>query len=1068
MRYGSAKSVLEHNYYLCSKFFCVRDEMLVRDVELNGPNLRPKHYVKQDDGTMRTTKLDPTVPSCPMCEGTVIKNRRFPGVNETVIERNHKNGRHLYIRFLRKTNHPDSLYLPCCFLEDQPLRIGDPQFPEPSQESRAAKAAREPAAIGEEGEEEPLVFTGETYQRIKVSYEETLFTARTASIVGSEKMPLNPAIKKIKKVRRDKETGAFLKLGQLSENLPPQIGLLPNKLNEYFSQNTIDLASRTFNPQKLKPNSKGFIRIGVENRSQYRADSFLAAIAPFFRYDTVEDLKDVLYDIIQPRLFMGLNFGNLLLEMYDPMWVPKVLLQTGKSPTHMELKRWAFDELKISKLTQSNEELVLRAYLAYDKFSWWLYNTKTVKEYRQFAHFLSLPGIMPIGVRKYASSDVTLREIRRPGILFIVIEILESGEIKVRCPPYPVGEETFKRCDIGFLLHHYSGVWEPIFYYNNDVLLEDGLNQAYLTFSIGERGNWPSIVEQRLKEFRTQCSVGSGGMGIYTSSRGLRSNKVAPLIRVKNVLSKYEDIELQGLLRDSYNHVAALVYKLDKGGFVAVPVIEDGISYSFHEDVHERVGEASRPSGLTYVLDVKIVFDWDDYKPAPLQQVVDFYRKYVEPHFPELYKVESAVKNESTDRIEAVQLKNGIYIPVAPPEGAVSLPVEKIQEMEWKINKQIVVSSTISLEELHKTSELNTKEFNETFEHLRITFSIWLNSKEDGGNFRTKLEGIISNTDLPLFERRKRMELMIWPVVEKWFSEKDEDAVRQPSLLRVDCRLRSKEECDNACSWSENNGGKCLIHVSKLKKKKTGGDEDAPVASAGYILMLRLIEELLRFGNRRREIFEQRVSQLAVLDDAVRQGDQYILPEKTTAWTDLLRTEWQATSGEKPIFLEEIRKEPTEQKPLAPTTPDTALPVFMESELGASDPLTARLRLYPSPTESFDPFMTLFGTTAKEVGLNPDDKALSDAVITKLVRKSKIPVIQYDLRSDPPQIVGKQMMRDLELGYALFVIRPDKRPSLIVTDTESPEVLKRSELPEKFKTFLKTLKKPFGGSMPNE
>ena len=1066
MRYGSAKSLLEHNYYLCSKYFCVRDEMLVREVELNGPNLRPNHYVKQEDGTLRTTKLDPTVPSCPMCEGRIVQNRRFPGVNETVIERNHKNGRHLYIRFLRKTNHPDGLYLPCCFLEDQPLRIGDPQFPPRSPESRAAQAAREPA-IGEDGEEEPLVAIGETYQKVKVSYEETLLTARTASIVGVEKMPLNPAIKKIKKVRPDKATGAFLESKQVTEILQPQIGLLPNKLNEYFSQNTIDLASRTFNPQKLKPNSKGFLRIGVENRSQYRADSFLAAIAPFFRYDTVEDLKGMLYDIIQPRLFMGLNFGNLLLEMYDPTWVPKVLLSTGKQPTRAELRQWAYSELKISKLTTSNEELVLRAYLSYDKFVWWLYNPKTIKEYRQFAHFLSLPGILPIGVRKYASSDVTLNEMRRPGIIFIVLDILESGEMKVRCPSYPVGDETFKRCDVGFLLHHYSGIWEPIFYYNNDVLLEDGFNQAFLTFSLGQKVSWPDIVEERLKEFRTQCSVGSGSMGVYTSSRGLRSNKVVPLIRVKNILSKYEEIELQGLLRDSYNHVAALVYKTDKGGFVAVPVIEDGISHSFHDDNRERLGERETGSGLSYILDVKIVFDWDDFKAAPLAQVIEFYKKYVEPSFSELYKVERAIKNESAGgRIEAVQLKNGLYIPVSPPDLPPTIPVDEIQEMEWKINKQIVVGSTISLEELHNTAELRTKEFNETFEHLRITFSNWLNSKEDGGNFRRKLEGTISNTDLPLYERRKRMEIMIAPIVEKWFSEKSEDAPRQPSLLRVDCRLRSKEECNNACSWSDENGGKCLIHVRKMKKKR---DEEAePAASAGHILMLRLVEELLRFGNRRREIFEQRVSQLAVLDEPIRQGDQYIIPEKTAAWTDLLRSEWQATSGEKPLFLEEMRQEPKEQKPLAAATPITALPVFIESEMGADDPLTGRLRLYPSPTGTFEPFMSLFNTTAAEAGLGADDKSLSEAVITKLVRKGKIPVVQYDLRTDPPSSVGKQLIRDLELKYAVFVIAEGKPPSLIVTDTEHPEFLKRSELPAKFVDYLKKIKKTFGGSVPIE
>jgi hypothetical protein len=133
--------------------------------------------------------------------------------------------------------------------------------------------------------------------------------------------------------------------------------------------------------------------------------------------------------------------------------------------------------------------------------------------------------------------------------------------------------------------------------------------------------------------------------------------------------------------------------------------------------------------------------------------------------------------------------------------------------------------------------------------------------------------------------------------------------------------------------------------------------------------------------------------------------------------------------------------------------------------MGADDPLTARLRLYPSPTGTFEPFMTLFNTTAEDMGLSSEDTALTEAVITKLVRKGRIPVVQYDLRPDPPQIIGKQLPRDFESGYAVFVISPNKNPSILVTDTEAPEFLKRSELPAKFTAFLKTkVKKTFGST----
>jgi hypothetical protein len=1055
MRYGSSPS--NQNYYLCSRYFCVRDEMLVREVEFRQTNLRKNHYVRRVDGNLRKTKEPNT---CPMCEGKLVQNKKNPGVNETVMERVVKAGtaesRQIYIGFLKKTEHPDGLYLPCCTQVDQPRRIGDPQFPEPSQDIFAAREAVR--AIGPvEDTGAPSVQAEEIVQKITISYEETILQARTAYISGMEKIPLDPALRRFKKVRKDK-TGAFIEegdLGRLVENSPPQIGLLPPELNEYFSQNPIELVTRTGN-QKLVPNSKGFLRIGVENRN--RADSFLAAVAPFFRFNSVADLKDALNDIIQPRLFLGLNFGNLMLEMYDPTWIPRILKHTGEPPTDNELKEWAKSDLKVRR-SHENEDYILRAYLSYDKFIWWLLSDKTDKHYRHFAHFFSLPGIMNVGVRKYALTGATFREFRRPGMLFIVLEILKTGELKVRCAPYPIGNENFLRTDIGFLLKDPNGNWEPIFYYNNNALSEDETNQAQFSFSISQKGSWPKEVTERLEEYRTMCSTRSGGLGIYTSSLGLNSRKVVPLLRVKNVLDKYEDITLIGLLRDSYNHVAALVYQNEMGEKVAVPVIEDGISYSYHQDVPERMSDEERPQ-LTLVLDVKIILDWDDYIAAPLNQVVRFYKKYVEPHFPELYTVQRSVKSKGTGEIVAVQLSNGLYIPAKPLEKGQNVPEfpdkdspKEIHEMEWAINKQIIVESTTPLEDILKSDEISTKNFTESFEHLRITFSNWLNSAEGGGNFRRELHGIIVNRNLPLFEKRKRIAIKITPLIEKWITDIDEEAPRQASLLRVDCYGRKKEECNNTCKWvedTESTEHSCRIHV-----RKSEGDERM---SAANIMMYRLIDELIRFGNRRREIFEKRVSQLAIIDDPIRIGDQYIIPEKSVIWTEMLRMEWTKKTEETPVYLEEMRREITEadKNPPAPVTEITALPKNIEDWLGKTDPATARLRMYPSPTGTLKPLLTLFKVTPNLLGLAEDAKELTKDALKNLVKRARLPVLQYDIRKEiNPQTnpIGVQIARDQEIGYAIFVVG-ETGPSILVTDVEAPALLNRAELPEKFKEYL--------------
>ena len=89
-----------------------------------------------------------------------------------------------------------------------------------------------------------------------------------------------------------------------------------------------------------------------------------------------------------------------------------------------------------------------------------------------------------------------------------------------------------------------------------------------------------------------------------------------------------------------------------------------------------------------------------------------------------------------------------------------------------------------------------------------------------------------------------------------------------------------------------------------------------------------------------------------------------------------------------------------------------------------------------------------------DLGMTDATAELSEDVITKLVRKGRVPVVQYDLRADPPIIKGRQLARDQLSGYAIFVIQTEKRPSLIVTDPEHPKILDRPQLPKDFIDFL--------------
>ncbi len=179
--------------------------------------------------------------------------------------------------------------------------------------------------------------------------------------------------------------------------------------------------------------------------------------------------------------------------------------------------------------------------------------------------------------------------------------------------------------------------------------------------------------------------------------------------------------------------------------------------------------------------------------------------------------------------------------------------------------------------------------------------------------------------------------------------------------------------------------------------------------------------------------------------------------------------EWTKKTEETPLYLEEMRREPTEgdKMPFGPVTEITALPKTIETWLGEADPATARLRMYPSPTGTLKPLLTLFKTTPESLGLAADATEFTEDAIVKLVKKARLPVVQYDIRAQfnpPMNPMGLQITRDQEIGYAIFVVG-EKGPSILVTDVEAPALLNRGDLPEEFKNYLnKILDKGANGS----
>jgi hypothetical protein len=376
--------------------------------------------------------------------------------------------------------------------------------------------------------------------------------------------------------------------------------------------------------------------------------------------------------------------------------------------------------------------------------------------------------------------------------------------------------------------------------------------------------------------------------------------------------------------------------------------------------------------------------------------------------------------------------------------------------MEWSLNREFTYASTKEEREPEeKLLKANEQEMNEVFEHLRLTFSNWFSSEEAGPEFRKQIERIlfdkrrdVLNPPLPIYEKRKRLEILLAPVVLGWMDESaDENKNELTSLLRVDCRLRAEASCTGFCKWRQDEGkGKCLLHSPK--KAFLGSRE----VNGPRLLFMRLLEELLRFPERRRQLLQKDVSTLIQTKDAIKVGDQWILPEGSVAWFDLLRLDWISTGKEKKKFYEELSSQPSGRPSYQEEVgPSELLPPKLLELLGPEDEKVRGIHLYRASQPSeipLLPYLTVLGTSPDSLGMPDDASELSVDAAKKLVRSINHPVIQINLRKEPPEVIAYSNLIEKKGGIPYILVITEEGPALLSSSIENPQAIRPDAMPE--------------------
>ena len=959
VRYGSkAKRI---HYFFCPRMFCIKDRLMVR---------------YKDFRSTVDRKGAPKPPNtCPFCKGTLVNEKLGKEVerdpNSTVLQRKTRPGsdseRQIYVGFLGNKKNPAGLSLPCCFAD--PNVHFDPNDPEFVRLGlRAGKAAAPTVApviaptvapvvaaapngtMASPVEAQPLadaltqlreaptgVKSKDVY-KYEPTYQRVINGVSVKSIVDANRIPLEIIIPKAS-APDDPKAG-------------PQIGLLPETLDKFFLQDSTSdkFAERMEIVRKLKPTAKGFLRLAVDNTEANRNNMVLSAVAPFLGYKSSPESVLQEFERISARQFLQLNSGNLVHEFFNKC----------EKKNQNDMRSWVSKYVSIDELNSSNIPAIERLMNSYECFQDYLDDPNQRKDLRVLYQALSEP-----------------RVIMKRGVLFIVLEVsVEDTNIKkddksefkrevkferVRCPQYPLSDGQ-QKADIGFIIH-YSTVtrdrynpqnktykslaWEPLFYVDGTGL-PDGRHRPTLLFQRSEEASWPPIVQKRVSEFLYNC----GGMnrGPFTSQFGINPSA---LIAAEELIKAIE-LQPNGIIRDSYNHFVGVAYRPDaKSEIVAVPIADDG---SIH---FER----------------RLFLDWDDFNPAAADTIVKFYSKNIQTIFPQYrgYMPKSLQRSRDTGKIVGVTLQNGISIPAIEPRDPASLSemrIVDVDDLEWDINRTIAydaASRKRAFELAEEDDEDDKKyvqlkvssiqdEIEDVYQHLRVSFSNWL-AIGAGRDIRKALEDVLKRSELPLYEKRKRLDILLEDKVTRWLEPMDKESDPDIGFLRVDCLVQDESGCSGRCKWlsgatqsgATEGTGVCKIHTP-AKVSPNG-----VVLQVPRMLYLRLVDELIRYAAKREEIFSRQVPRLTIRQEAQRKGDQYIVPEGSpdwNTWWEFLRREWMVSEKESTKFFDE-QYEPAIIESVSERKDIRSLPESIKVALGATDPKIGGLVWNPSADTNY-------------------------------------------------------------------------------------------------------------------
>jgi hypothetical protein len=951
-RYGSVPG--KENYYFCPALFCLKDHVMVLETDFDADVDRRGNEKREF--------------SCPFCGGREMVDHKKAAPGATVFRRNVKQDSdtaHLFIGFVKKAG------LPCCNVLRKTLRITDPEFErlggikmysdmgtfldaEVVEAAEDTKKGMLDERTRIKAVKKRLVDMKDDMYRGSINYELIFATINDKYVLDENKHPIDPG----------------------------KIAILAPPFDNYFQQNSSTFVKRATTQSHLTARSRGFVRVGTEigkltakcDTEPIPTESLLGVLAPLLGRNSIEDVRELLLKAITGpagvKTFVNANFGNLVSEFYvpsdpDPGVERTVdnLMDNAEPEITVALKNWARDHLQISIINESNHLPIRRIYKSYHRFEAFLRDRTQRKDLRHLSTFLTDAGLLTT---------------HRSGLQLIVLEWDKGKEnITVRCSPYGFSRARHEEDDFAFVWRDSNGYYEMLLYVE---LTPDEPANTYGRWKYRNRESWPRIVKDRINEYMSKCQ--SSYTSIFTSQMNIITDTLVPLSTAINTpisvdyKGKDYDVVPYGLVRDSYNHAVFVLYPLKPNRepspsslMVAMPIVDDGY----------------------LARNLQLFLDVEDFNSAPANLVIDYYQNSLIPAFSSYpgYAIQHVVRRKiGKGSARGLQLQNGVYIPTEDAEADADLsayPDTKRSVSEWAINREL--SKPCGSADITDSTQKRLEELYQTFRYMVAN---WI-ATDSGRDTLPAIEKIIFDVGLPDYEKRKRLEILCGNFKKDaegdiydengwltWMKPTDKDWDMPSGHLRKNCRVLEKSACTGVCVWKKSENV-CALHVDNETEIRS--KQEPTTVNTRILFSRRVIDELIHFPKRRTQLLKNQVSQMSAIIEPIRDGDQYIIPEKGLSWLSLLRLDWRPKDKEVPLYYEEMASQ-TE-----PVRAKSDLPEELDDLLGST---------------------TKYKLMVSRGGLEGLAKALQlkdlEEDLQAYVKKTNVSIGSIDLRGDVPAL----------------------------------------------------------------